>query len=546
MGKIIDEDPCYYVTLTLAVNGVYNYPQGCLKVFLALSKYLAGLPKAHPRLACAFWRVYRLIFCAGERGNMKKIMVDVAIIGAGVAGVTSAVSVGERGYSVALFEASDGFGAAVRSFDEAERKTNGTPFLGGVNGIFAVETEFQNSRHHISTKKDVYDYLLEHSHWAIDPRIIAEFVNRSREVYDWLAKDGLKIETVVSYFQGAPFTWLFFDTTGPRLPEILGGHFKALDNCTLYSKVEINSIVQKDGRVCGLEGTSADGEKIEVEAKAVVIATGEPGSGMSSPDQQKRASSSIEMAVKLGAARGRDILVGMAALDGYRMMDSLGTTRQPTQLIVNKDAERFTNEEVLKYLEETACNFANQKDGIVFTIFDETVNRYHEEHGWFYFFYGRGPQRPENTRRLFEACIADGADCLFLASTIEELAGKTGLNPVTLKKTVNEYNVICASGRDPLMKDIRFLIPLTTPPFYAAKMKGNIKKTLGVLRPNHKCQVMNTALDPIPGLFAAGGACNLLNGELFTRRIAGNRATYALVSGRIIGESVPKYIERNF
>ena len=58
--------------------------------------------------------------------------------------------------------------------------------------------------------------------------------------------------------------------------------------------------------------------------------------------------------------------------------------------------------------------------------------------------------------------------------------------------------------------------------------------------------VLNTKLDPIPGLFAAGGVCSLLNGEIFTRYIAGNRATYALVSGRIIGESVPEYLEQNF
>jgi fumarate reductase flavoprotein subunit len=478
---------------------------------------------------------------------MKKITVDVAVVGAGVAGVTSAVSVGEKGYSVALFEASNGFGAAVRSFDEAERKTDGTPFLGGVNGIFAVETEFQNSRHYTTTRKDVYDYLLDHAHWAVDPRIIAEFVNRSNEVYEWLAKDGLKIETAVSYYKDAPFTWLFFDTTGPRLPEILVGHFRALENCTLYSNVEINEIIMKDGCVCGLKGTGADGEEIEVTAKAVVIATGEPGGiGPMSDVALDRALNSIEMAVKLGAARGRDTLSGMAVPDGYHMMDALGTTRQPTQLIVNQDGERFTNEEVLRYLEETALNFANQKDGIVFTIFDESINRYHEEHGWFYFFYGRGPQRPENARGLFEEGIADGADCLFLAETIEELAGKMGLDPVTLRKTVDEYNAICLSGRDPLMKDVRFLMPLTTPPFYGTRMKADIKKMPGVLRPNHRCQVLNTRLDPIPGLFAAGGACSLLNGEIFTRRVAGNRATYALVSGRIIGESVPEYIEQNF
>ena len=78
---------------------------------------------------------------------MKKIKIDVAVAGAGVAGVTSAVSVGEKGYSVGLFEVNNGFGNAVRGFGDTEQKPDGPPVLGGVNGIFAVETEFQNSRH---------------------------------------------------------------------------------------------------------------------------------------------------------------------------------------------------------------------------------------------------------------------------------------------------------------------------------------------------------------------------------------------------------------
>jgi fumarate reductase flavoprotein subunit len=96
------------------------------------------------------------------------------------------------------------------------------------------------------------------------------------------------------------------------------------------------------------------------------------------------------------------------------------------------------------------------------------------------------------------------------------------------------------------MKDPRFLIPLTTPPFYGTRMKANVTKMPGPLRPTPRCEVLNTALDPIPGLYAAGGACSLLNHELYTHRVAGSRATYALISGRIIGESVPDYIKQNF
>lgn len=483
---------------------------------------------------------------------MRRIVADVAVVGAGVAGVTSAISVAEKGYSVALFEFANGIAEAAPFFGESKpgQKTDGSPSLAGINGIFAVETEFQNSRHHVTKKKDVYDYLLEHAHWDIDPRIVADFVNRSAEVYEWLARDGLKIDVAVSYFKDAPFTWLFFDKKGPRLPEILLGRLRKLPNCTVYGNVEIKSIIKQEGKVCGVRGVYVDGEnkgeEIEAKTRAVVIATGEPGFGMGGPEQRDRSLRNLEMAVAIGAARAKDVYVGNASLDGMMMPDSLGNLRQPTQLIVNRDAERFTNEEVLKYLDETALNFAFQKDGIVFTIFDENINKYHEQHGWFYFFYGRGPQRPENTRAIFEQLIAQGANSLFLADSIEELAVKMGLNPSVLKKTVDEYNRVCATGRDPLMKDIRFLIPLTTPPFYGARMKSEVVKVPGPLRPSPKCEVLDKNLDPIPGLYAAGGACNILNHELYTHRIAGSRSTYALISGRILGESIPDYLKKNY
>jgi tricarballylate dehydrogenase len=115
-------------------------------------------------------------------------------------------------------------------------------------------------------------------------------------------------------------------------------------------------------------------------------------------------------------------------------------------------------------------------------------------------------------------------------------------------KTVEEYNsaVDQSVPFDPNVKDGRaasgLAVPksnwantLDTPPFHAFAVTCGITYTFGGLRITQDAQVMDTGLNPIPGLYAAGeltggifhfnypGGSGLTNGSVFGR-IAGAQA----------------------
>ena len=108
------------------------------------------------------------------------------------------------------------------------------------------------------------------------------------------------------------------------------------------------------------------------------------------------------------------------------------------------------------------------------------------------------------------------------AKTIEELAGKIGIEPTILNHTVKEFN-------NAARKDVRFdatkldgkytdgitpkksnwASPIDTPPYVAYAITGGVTFTFGGLLINPQAQVLNTSGNPIRGLFASGDIVGL-------------------------------------
>jgi len=138
------------------------------------------------------------------------------------------------------------------------------------------------------------------------------------------------------------------------------------------------------------------------------------------------------------------------------------------------------------------------------------------------------------------------------ADSIEALAAKLeGVNAEQVVKTVDAFNAA-------VMDDVKFNpaildgrgtrgleIPKTnwankldTPPYEAFAVTCGVTFTFGGLRINNDAQVLDTDLQPIPGLYAAGelvggvfyfnypGGTGLMNGAVFGR-IAGTSAATA-------------------
>ena len=139
----------------------------------------------------------------------------------------------------------------------------------------------------------------------------------------------------------------------------------------------------------------------------------------------------------------------------------------------------------------------------------------------------------------------DNPDVLFETDSIEELAGKIVVDKENLKKTVEEYNIACDTGRDEIFyKDPRLLRPVKTPKFYCCKISGVFGfGTLGGIEINHKTEVITKDFDVIPGLYAAGSDANNLFRYIYLYRLPGNTLGFALNSGRMAGENAAEFVK---
>ena len=93
----------------------------------------------------------------------------------------------------------------------------------------------------------------------------------------------------------------------------------------------------------------------------------------------------------------------------------------------------------------------------------------------------------------------------YKADTIEELAGLIGIAPDALAGTVADYNALCEAGEDTQFnKDAKYLNPITEGPFYAVKEYDMTRGNYGGILTNADFQVVTEDGEPIPGLYATG------------------------------------------
>lgn len=297
------------------------------------------------------------------------------------------------------------------------------------------------------------------------------------------------------------------------------------------------------------------GDSYTVETDSVVVATGEDQVMMQGTILSEF--KGVKMAAEVGAAQLRPTV---ASTGGGPPAD--GDFRQPCNLIVNLDGKRFANEEINSRIDDMAFSASLQKQGEYYVILDEHINQWYLANGYVDFKYGMGKQTPNDLKDVAAGTVqrdgssgpnglpegmpdmaAEARKQLIVANSIEELAEKTNLPLKNLQQTITEYNAACYSGKDTVFyKNPEYLVPLTTAPYFAIKRSAAMKALDGVIKINDAMEVLDKAGEPIPGLYAVGGVCSPINGQIYTHRCAGSRATFALLGGRIVSEHLPAYL----
>ena len=484
---------------------------------------------------------------------------DFIIIGAGGAGLAAAVTAAEGGAGVILLD--------------RLRVTGGATVFS--TGIFAVESRFQKELGINITGDEVFRRHMYYTHYLSNPRLVRAIIDKSADTIHWLDKKGTEFIAPEEFYPGAPRTWHTMKGDGKSITRALEKSVTDLA-VPIHFRTRAKKLIMDSGRVAGVLAEDEDGKMVEYLGKAVLIAdggfannekmmekytqAGEPTIKMSI-GQIGKEGDGIRMAWEAGAAREGTNLIqrglarvlkksrgqGSSSKEKANLdMHLTAVLRQPF-LWVNANGDRFLDESELSF-PHIGNAMSRQPGQVLFSIFDDTSRKELEEKGieaCLGMFSAIGTRIPDVVAALQSSIDDEEA---WLAGSIEELAGKMEVDSGRLRVTVDEYNTFCDQGRDGLFaKSPKYLKPVRTPPFYALKGHPTHVGTLGGIKINHHTEVIRadspSGLDVIPGLYAAGNVAGGMYGDTYdASHTLGLTSAFAVISGRIAGESALRYI----
>ncbi len=443
--------------------------------------------------------------------------VDVCVIGGAGAGLISAISAVEAGAERVVIL-------------EKMKVTGGTTV--GIGGLFGIESPVQKRLGIHDTADDCYRYHMDMTNWYCDAKLVRNWLTASGEMIRWLEEKGVEFDNVIS-FTGDDLVRAYHITQGSTGSNIV----KALVERCHELGVEIQTdtrvtklLTDREGAVVGVQATQGE-KKIEIPARAVIIATGSissndklkarfyPGQDMSNVHIMAalphNTGDGLIMAEEIGAA-STHISTLYIGPHGHGWNEQTGVlVRRPHLIKVNRNGERFVDESmsVNKNWGWMLSMAVDRQPGkICYALMDESMLRGFQKNKKLYAPYEAMAVRKGDTDETawldtIDKDIESEAklDRIKIADNWKDIAAYIDCDPATLEATISQYNYYCDRKYDnEFLKDTRYLVPLTTPPFYALKSFSGIDTCIGGLRANHRLEVMDKKIRPIQGLYAAG------------------------------------------
>lgn len=463
---------------------------------------------------------------------------DVVIVGAGGAGLAAAIEAASRGSSVIVAELDSNYG--------------GTAAMSG-GGCFAVGTPLQKEKGFEDSPDLAFQDWIRWGRGEADEQWARYYIEHSlHDLYEWLEGLGV-VWADVSFNEG---------NTVPRWHRPQG--FGRLLTMKLYETAkekgvkkwlydtQIDKILKRKGRVIGVSGTNRKtGDKVELYGKAVVMAT---GGFAGSLEAVKRNAPWLEKYRFYVAGNRNCTGMGHSMIErvgGYLThMDNLWIYvyatpdyEDPAQeralvlrffprsngIWLNAQGKRFHNEDLSGGASGTPAVLAQNPP------FAWSVNDIAAEETMLVM----DPSYTADFSRMHEKKLKLLHESPFImkSDSLRELAHKMGVNPDTLNETVNRYNKYIDSGIDlEFGRKVKDLRKIETPPFYAIKFFPAVRKTIGGVKTNLKCQVLDKHFMPIPGLYAAGELAGMAGGHIQgDASLEGTMLGPSIFSGRVAG-----------
>ncbi len=467
---------------------------------------------------------------------------DIVVIGAGAAGTAAAWAAAEKGFKVIELEKQAVFGGTGKYSE----------------GIFAVESRLQRDWNYALTKDEAFQKIMNYGHWRGNAKMVRAFVNKSADTIDWMIDNGVKFEKLYSNYPNGIYSWHIYEGRGMGWISNFQQKFKDKGQTLLVNTWGEELIQDKNGRVIGVNATNKDGDKITINARATIIATGgffdnkemrEKYLRFPNADglaQSGKTGDGIRMAWAVGAGKeGTEVQASYRpGPRGVPTTNQVSATAKQPHLWLTPKGDRFCDEKIM--LEwPFAGNALERIGGTMYVVYDaKTLQYMTKDHG---IDLGVGVMVPVATKLTkFDEEWADAvkAGWAFKANTLDELARITGMDAKRLKATVDQYNRYCDVRHDgDFAKDPAYLREVRTGPFYAIKSVASSLGTLGGIKANEHFEVVTADEDPIPGLYAAGNDVGGMYGDSYDLLMAGSTVGFAVNSGRIAVDSAAEYIK---
>jgi fumarate reductase flavoprotein subunit len=430
---------------------------------------------------------------------------DVIVIGAGIAGLTTANRAAQLGRRVVVLE-----------------KSTDDQYI--CNSRYAYGT-FHINFTGLDEPEDALCAKIDTATGGLARKDLARAVAKDgRRLMQWLKSEVIELVNLGGYGT---------NVLSPPWRKGYGLTWKDYGADVALQRLEAN-FLKRQGRI--LRGVRASALKlisggIEIEteggpkysAPAVVIADG----GFTSNLDMLREYGVSAAPAKLLARNG-----GAAVGDGLRMAQALGAQISEGMNNIyghlhNRDAMQSTKHWPRPVTDDlAAAGIVIDAEGRRFT--DEGLGGI-----WISNAIARLPD-PLDTTIIFDQAIWDGppgrnhaqppnplvveaGGTLHKAQTLAELAGKLELPPQRLSDTIAEYNKAVEDGAlakltPPRRSDPIKAWPIRTAPFYAMPICAAITNTMGGIVVDGDARVLDQNDKPIPGLYAAGSTVGGLDG----------------------------------
>lgn len=470
---------------------------------------------------------------------------DVVVVGGGGAGLCVAIEAAAGGASVLVIEKTSVVGGMLHI-------ANGE--------ISGAGTRRQAARGIEDDPSDHWDDVMRLSHGKADPELAWQTVSRQGGTVDWLEGLGFDFHPDTPALvhghevYSAPRTYWGVEhgRTMLRVLERELQRWVRTGAVRLVTGARVTGALVDDGRVVGVTAVRGDGGgELAAHGDAVVLAT---GGYDANPELRNRflppgcedaligcldhaTGDGLALATGLGAdvsGNGTFLpvmgLIPDPARPGFAVdyreafVEVAPAYRRPYEIWVNRAGERFVAEDVTSP-EERERALIGQPGLAMHIVWDDAMAQAAEP------LIRNGTGDWTRERMLDE--LRRGR-WIVAASSLEELAGRLGVDAAGLAATVERYNAAVADQHDPEHGRTELPMPIGTPPFYGMTSVGTSLLSRDGLRVDGGLAVRNRTGEAIPGLYAVG---ETLGNDVFAgdNYVGGMSVGPALTLGRMLG-----------